>query len=92
MFYSNADSLNVASTSVTAANMASGLSAAVVEADSTEIVSSDTSALNTQGAITYTQEYPGKAVTSEIPSAQSLESTAYAQPTVNDFSQTFENV
>lgn len=93
---SNSDGLTVESTSVTVATTASGLSAEVVEAESTEIVKSDTSAPYVDGVITSMQENPGEAVASGVPPTHNLESPAYTPPTVNlqlnDDSQTVESV
>lgn len=62
--YSNNDGVPVASTSVTVVTTASDGSAAVVETDSTKIVSDDTSTLYAVDGNTYTQEYH---VTSGVP-------------------------
>lgn len=94
--HSNTDGVTVTSTALTVATTASGVSVDVAEADSSELVSSDTSALYADGGITYTQEFPGIVETSGVPITQNLESTAHTQPIenlqLNDSSQMVESV
>ena len=81
--HSNKDGVTVTSTALIAATTASGESVDVAEADSSELVSSDTSALYADGGVAYTQEFPGIVVTSGVPITQNLESTAHTQSTEN---------
>lgn len=89
---SNTDGVTIASTALTVATMASGVSVAVAPA----LVSSDTSASYSDGGVTYTPESPGIVMTSGVPITQNLGSTAHNQPSLNlqliDSSQMVESV